>query len=501
MSIFSAMKEAIRRMFPYKEAYQAFGVESPISSAMSEALIKWRQMYQGNPPWVNDRVQTMNLSALVCSRVAKRITLEAKYSITGAGTQADGTAAGNPRSDFLSAEANENLFPRLRPKIEIAGAAGGMIIKPYPREDRKGFYFSFCFDWDICPVAFDGAGGLSDVILPDCFQRGKTYYTRLERHTLQGTDVTIENRAYRSNDPNALGSRCNLSEVPQWAGLEERAIIKNAGGMLFGWYRVAGANTVDLNCPLGAAVFDKASNVIKEADEKLYSGLLWEYESGERAVHVDENALKPKTRTIVNDAGQRITVEVTERVSRLNDRLYRKVPGIQKSDMADLFEVFSPPFREASYLNGLNQLKMQIEDLCELSRGTISDANEVARTATELNIVRQESYTTIADNQASLETALKDVIRAMDVYATLYDMAPPGEYEFSVDWGDAITDRNEELSRMLLLMNAGIMSKSEIRRKYTGETEEQAQAAIAAIEAENAAAVSVDYPNLNEPQV
>lgn len=497
MSIFSAVKEAIRRMFPYKEAYAAFGVESPISSAMSEALIKWRQMYQKSPPWLSDRTKTMNLSALVCSRVAKRVTLEAKYNITGAGKAEDGTPASNPRSEFLSAEAEQKLFGVLRQKIEVAGAAGGVGIKPYPTEDRKHFCFSFCYDWDLLPVSFDGGGGLTDAIFPDCFQSGKTYYTRLERHTLRGANVHIENAAFKSTTPNALGTRCGLSEVPQWAGLEERAVIRNAGGMLFGWYRVAGANTVDLNCPLGAAIFDKACDVIKEADEQFYSGLLWEFKSGRRKVHVAPEALKFKKAT----TGLNGPVYEYDRNSALDTDLYVAL-DVQKGDNTDLYDVFSPPFREASYLNSLNQAKMLIEDLCELARGTISDANEVARTATELNIVRNESYSTIADNQKALAKALSDTIRAMDVYATLYDMAPAGEYEFSVDWGDAITDKDQELSRMLLLMNAGIMSKAEVREKFMSETKEQAAAAIQAIAAEKAeeaqaAAEAMTLPQLN----
>ena len=66
---------------------------------------------------------------------------------------------------------------------------------------------------------------------------------------------------------------------------------------------------------------------------------------------------------------------------------------------------------------------MKIEDQSGLARGTLSDANTEARTATELTILRNRTYTTIADNQQALERALREVVRAMDKYADLYNLA------------------------------------------------------------------------------
>jgi A118 family predicted phage portal protein len=125
---------------------------------------------------------------------------------------------------------------------------------------------------------------------------------------------------------------------------------------------------------------------------------------------------------------------------------------------------------------------MKIEDLVGLARGTISDANVDARTATELKIVKQRSYATISDNQKALERCLRDVIRVMDKYATLYNLAPEGDYEVSFEWDDSIiTDMSEQLTQRLLLMNNGVISREELRQWYFGETEAQAKEAIANI--------------------
>lgn len=55
-------------------------------------------------------------------------------------------------------------------------------------------------------------------------------------------------------------------------------------------------------------------------------------------------------------------------------------------------QVFSPALRDVSILNGLNDLLMRIEDTCGLARGTFSNPQSEARTATEIKILKQRSY-------------------------------------------------------------------------------------------------------------
>ena len=356
----------------------------------------------------------------------------------------------------------------LRQKLEVGCAAGGMIVKPYPNPEDGRICFDWAMDWGIYPLAFDDDGNLSDVIIPDVFREGKVIYTRLERHRLEGADVVITQRAFRSTVEDCLGSEVPLSSVARWAALAPEATVIGAGGMLFGWFKVASANTVDAGCPLGASVYARGADVIREIDMQ-YSRLLWEFEGGELAVDVDPTALYEKS----DGQGRKLP--------RLNERLFRAVD----TGADATYEVFAPTLRDASLVNGLNQLLIRFEDLCGLSRGTFSDANVDARTATELKIVKQRSYSTVADNQKALEKCLRDVLRAMDVYATIYQLAPEGAWEATFEWDDSIlTDVDAQLQQRLLLVNAGIMSKAELRQWYLGESEARAARAVAAIREE-----------------
>ena len=472
MTIFQRIAEAVRRwwsrLIPYKDIAAAEQIRTPLAPEMVRALSLWCELYHDRAPWKEPgKVKSLNLCAMAASEIARQVVLEMKATVDAGSEDAEGKSVTNERSEFLE-ETFEGLLGVLRLKLEVGCAAGGMIVKPCPDPASGRIYFDFAPDWSLYPLAFDGAGSLSDVIIPDVFRDGETIYTRLERHTLSGEDVTITQRAFKTTHEDSLGTEVPLTSVERWAALQPEVTVTGAGGMLFGWYKVAAANTVDADCALGASVFAKAVDVAREIDLQ-YSRLLWEFEGGELAVDVDPTALYEKS----DGKGRRLP--------KLNERLFRAVDTGADST----YEVFAPTLRDVSLVNGLNQLLIRFEDLCGLSRGTFSDANVDARTATELRIVKQRSYATVADNQKALEKCLRDVLRAMDVYATLYGLAPAGEWAASFEWDDSIlTDVDAQLQQRLLLVNSGIMSKAELRQWYLGESEAQAEAAVAKIQGE-----------------
>ncbi len=488
--LLSMIRQVIRRMIPYRSIEQAEHIDTPLSSEMTTALDMWYQLYVNKADWLKPTtVKSLNLPAFISSEIARQIVLEMQWNITGKSRNGmtettDGAEMTNPRAEYLKTEFKK-LVNILRLKLEQGCAAGGMIIKPYPNPADGHIYFDWTMDWAFYPLAFDDDGNLSDVIIPDVFTEGKVTYTRLERHTITKDGVKISQRAFKSNMRDSIGTEIQLTEVERWAALQAEATVQNTEGPLFGWYKVASANNIDVDSPLGASVFAKAVDVIREADLQ-YSRLLWEFEGSELAIDVDPTVLRPKK----TEGGG---VEMP----KLNERLFRSVDA-DKGDR-DLYEVFSPAIRDGSLLNGLNQLFIRIEDLTGLSRGTLSDANVDARTATELKIIKQRSYATIADNQAALETCLRDVIRAMDKYATAYNLAPEGEYDVSFEWDDSIlTDAEQQLQERLLLYNAGIIGKAELRQWYLGETQAQAENAIAAVQKEALAGMPDILPTIQD---
>lgn len=170
-------------MIPYQNIQQVENIDTPLSQEMQIALEAWHRAYLDKPNYKGKQVKTLNIPAFIASEISRQVTLEFKWSITAGKDDSTGEDITNPRSEFLSKEF-EKLATQLRSKTEIGCAAGGMTIKPYVRDGH--IYFDYTPDWDLYPIAFGDDGDLSDVVFRDMFSEGKTYYSRLERHTVEG---------------------------------------------------------------------------------------------------------------------------------------------------------------------------------------------------------------------------------------------------------------------------------------------------------------------------
>ena len=334
------------------------------------------------------------------------------------------------------------------------------------------------------PLSFDNNGKITEAAFTQQKVDKEKVYTRVEYHKLEGRSVTVQNFAYvadnnrfsrqglATKDSANFGKPCQLTEVPEWAGLAPSVTIDNVDRPLFAYFKMPEANTIDPYSPLGVSGFSRATSLIKDADEQ-YSRLLWEYEGGEMAIDVDRDALKMRE----YGDGSHQTVLPSKQ-----ERLFRKVD--LNSD--ETYNVFAPPLRDESIRQGLNTILVRIEDAVGFSRGTISeDPSYEAKTATEMKIQKQRSYSTNRDIQSALEDALRDSVYVADVYCTLYNITPAGKYEISFEWDDSIiVDSEAELEKRLSLINAGISSKLETRMWYFGETENQAKAALQQVDDE-----------------
>lgn len=417
------------------------------------------------------------------------------------------------RADFLKKQ-YKKLQKQIRRQLEYGIAKGGLVIKPYivmydnnvksetPEMDNESTTNSGRLHYDkqldnaeiefdfiqadrFFPLSFDANGKVIEAafIQTKVDKAKEVVYIRLEYHKLEKRTVTVQNLAFESTDmhfansnniksASNLGRPIKLTEVPEWANLQPVTTIEGVDRLLFAYFRMPEANTVDPYSPLGVSGYSRVIQLIKDADMQ-YSRLLWEFEGGEMAIDVDRDALKFVTDS--NGEGYSVLPEK-------QNRLFRKVD----LNNEETYNVFAPTLRDTSLIHGLNTIFMRIEDATGLSRGTLSDVTQQeAKTATELKILKQRSYATNADIQIALQDALEDTVYVMDVYCTLYDVTPDGEYEVSFEWDDSIiVDSESELSKRITLMQNGLASKLETRMWYFGETENQARAALQQIDEE-----------------
>ena len=542
MGFFSNIIGRIKRMFNTAAVEKAIRIKPSVSTQMMNAVNLWSEMYEGHPYWLKtpkpghpEKVVSLGLPALIASEKARMATIEMESEITppmkdvekeNPDYQPPGVDEfGNPtmgqgamlvtepepdgpveRAEFLN-EQYKKLKKQIRRQLEYGIAKGGLVIKPYVIQYETGevkitdekaeegrlsaekplpkseIEFDFIQADKFYPLAFDNNGKITEAAFTQVKIDKDKVYTRLEHHILEGRAVTVRNYAFVSDNSDVnrngvitrtedFGKPCDLKEIPEWAGLAPEVKIENVDRPLFAYFKMPEANTIDPYSPLGVSGYSRAVSLIRDADEQ-YSRMLWEFEGGELAIDVDRDALK------ITEYGQN---EYQTELPAKQERLFRKVD----LNSEETYNVFAPALRDDSLVHGLNIILMRIEDACGLSRGTISEqVSADARTATEMRILKQRSYATNCDIQQALEDALRDAVYVMDVYCTLYDITPSGEYEISFEWDDSIiVDSAEELQKRLDMLNAGLTSKVETRMWYFGETENQAKAALQQVDDE-----------------
>lgn len=411
---------------------------------MERQISLWDKMYHNCAPWLDRSVHSLNLAAIVSAELARLATMEFSSQVTG-----------SQRADFLS-EQYQPVLRELRKYTEFACAKGGVVLKPYVSGTTVGVD---CIQADcFMPTDFDSTGRMTGAVFADSVVAGNSEYLRLEKHRMISGKYEIENSAYEKC---GIGwKEIPLSAVSKWADMGDKMVMEGIERPLFAYLKMPGANTVDVNSPLGVSVYQRAVELMEQADRQ-YSRLLWEFEGGELAIDASAEALG-------------YDWNGKARLPHLNRRLFR---GLEiDAGGQDLYSVFSPQLRDESLLNGLNELLSRIEDACGLARGTISHPTGEIRTATELKMMKQRTYTTVSDIQKSLEAALRDLLYAMDVWTDLYRIAPKGDWNVSFHFDDSVlSDRSQEFSEKKQLVEAGILQPWEFRMWYLGESEEQAK--------------------------
>ena len=138
--------------------------------------------------------------------------------------------------------------------------------------------------------------------------------------------------------------------------------------------------------------------------------------------------------------------------------------------------MFSPDIREAPLYKGLQDILQRIEFNCGLAYGTLSDPQTVEKTAEEIKTSKQRSYSTVSSLQTALQSALENVVYAMDVWATLNHFAPSGAYETAFSWDDSIVvDTDTEFAQRMQLAAAQYIKPELMLSWYFGCSEEKAR--------------------------
>lgn len=431
-----------------------FNAYPAASRLMEDNINLWWLMYTNHPPWESCDIRPLGLPGAIGRELSRHAFTEFSMTVSG-GARA---AYLNQQIEVAKTDFSKNL--------ELGLCLGGIALKPYQDGNR---ILIDAATTNFTPTRFDGTGkAIGGVFRTLPTRHGSMWFTRMEYHDFQttedgGTVYVVRNKAFRSDQNGGIGAEVPLNSVPEWADFEPEIAIDGLTGPLFTYFKPPSANRIEPESKLGVSVYSgEVAERIKEADEQ-WEAIKWEYKSGERKVMTDG------------------TVEPEQ----VDDRLF--VKGAFTSD-GNLFEEFSPEFRNSALYEGFQYTLKIIEFCVGLAFGTISDPQTVNKTATEEIMTKHRQYVTEDDIQKAFQRSLDDLLYAMDALCDLYRLVPAGDYEVEYNWGDGVLDDPEtkraDMAMDATLVSDKLMSRVSFFMKWYKVNEDTAKNMIAEIDRE-----------------
>lgn len=428
-------------MFGYTTLKQIVGKDITLSDKMIDAINEWKQMLNGQADWITDSIVSLGIEEGICREFADCALVEMETSLS------------NERLDRIYQKNISNLNENIQEGL----ALGSFVLKPLGEAAAE-----FVSADKIIPISFGDDGKPNDIAFLTVKKVGDVdYFTRFERHYFINGNLTIENKCFHSQTSRDIGLPYSLEAVEEWANIDPGPITyPGMNRMDFGYYRNPIKNRID-GSVCGVSVYESAVDLIRKADIQG-ARLDWEYESGERAIHVDNKALKQDKST------GRFSME------KLKKRLYRGL-NLEAGKDQELLKEYSPEMRDEAFKRGLEEYKREIEFSVGLAYGDLSDVQEVAKTATEIKTSKNRKYNRVTAIQNNLCDCLEDFAAGLAFYNSMLNSG----YEFSCKFNDSIlTDEETERNQDRADVSMGAMQLWEYRMKWYGETEKQAKAAV-----------------------
>lgn len=410
-----------------------------ISPAMAGEMETWRRAFCREGPWSGGAGLAATLTGYAATLVTNELELR-----WGTGDRAAYFAAQTPA-----------LTARLHEAVQLAAVFGWAVLRPVVEEGK--FCFQLWAPGQVFPTRFSADGAITAGYFAD--RRGE--YLRVEEFAYQQGTLTLRNRAYRARGE-VLGQEVPLSVRPEWENISPELVLSGLRGPLFGVIKMPFANTTEPVSPLPVSLYAGAVESMAEFD-RVYGDFLYELHSGRRKNIIERGAIVPEGRRKGLFRGTKYLDPTTD--------TYILDPQEEHSPFQD----YSPEIRTEQYLSGLKTILHIIENQCHLSPGSLSiDQRTGAMTATEVISQDKTTYNTCAAIQnRGLTPGLLAVMDAMEDLADLYGMAPAGDTQKAIVYGDGIfEDTQKEFERRMEMAREGVIGKDAVREWYFGKGEE-----------------------------
>lgn len=481
MGLISKVRDFFMNLF-MSEAKDKFNVKVITSDRMEIAQLTWSNIIRELPPWLNpaDGVETINFAKFLCQYTAKKTCLDLKVTISG-----------SDRADYINKCIGEMIKKSIRDKVEDGCGLGGIILKPNGTYNPKSA-IDYILPGNFVVTDKNSNGDILGAIFVDKLQKGDKFYTRLEYHHFENIPVadeelgrvyTIENKAYKSNAEESLGTEVQLDTVEEWQGIQPILSLSNVEKPLFAYLKMPYNNTIDYASPEGVAIFANCLKELKDLDV-AWSRKSDEIQDSKHMTFLSENALKGPRSKIYPDGAPM--------------ELPRFIQGLHMGiDENNAIHEHVATILTDQRIADINSVLSMISTKCGFSQGQfILDRKTGMVTATQIESDDSETVETITDIRNALKSAIKDLIYAIDKYCDVYFQMPSG-YVDAIDetipdenifyFKDLLSTFEQDRTRAYQLMMQGLYSKKQYLMEYEGFSEESALQMLAEAQEEKKA--------------
>lgn len=313
---------------------------------------------------------------------------------------------------------------RIRLRAFRAALIGGeAFLKPVPVDG--GFDFSLIKRNAYIVFGRDPMGRITGIGTSERTAQDKYFYTLLERRTLKGGGLEIENTLYRSATQTSIGQRVALTELEQYAMLKPLVTLPvNSLGLIH--VKTPGDNCVDESHD-GVSIYAPAIKAIDKVcrHERRTDD---EYELTEPRLIASMDLYRKDERGRVKGVP-------------------RYIEAIDDAPEDVGITVYNPTPHQAELEAREDQLLRQIENIIGLRRGAISHVDSEDKTATEVLTSSGRYASTIMALQGMWGRTMDEAREVLTDLGKIYGFGPAPEV--SINWGNGVLyDEEQEYQRI-----------------------------------------------------
>lgn len=380
----------------------------PVDRKAEKSNSDYREKYED--------VSKISFESILATSLSKRAVSDSTMTVK------DGAGKDSRRSEWI-AEGLKQVWSKNESIVAQALGKGGKVLIPYVVNGRAYVDAIDQYRMRITAVRGDeitGATIIADMAIKD----GKPVY-RLVDYTLESGVHTILNRAATES-----GNPVELTDIPEWAGIEPETVINNVEHVLFGFLKCPTDSREDVQ-RYGVPITYGANDIIQDLYTCL-EDMRQEYRLKKPFVGLDETMFGKDNQLA-------------------RDGLFKLFSGMGLSNN-NLWEVYDPAIRDSSYLARFQHLCSLLESAVGVSPGILTEPRTANATATEIKQANAETFAYIDAIRINVETAFNQLAYALDVLAEFSGATPAGamgDWQITWDWDMSMMESSTETFNQL----------------------------------------------------